>query len=37
MALSTATRPVRSFGGFTQRPEVDYDETFNPVIKFATV
>jgi hypothetical protein len=23
--------------GFTQRPDVDYDETFNPVIKFATV
>jgi hypothetical protein len=23
--------------GFTQRPRVDYDETIDPVIKFATV
>jgi hypothetical protein len=23
--------------GFTQRPRVDYDETFNPVVKFSTV
>jgi hypothetical protein len=23
--------------GFTQRPEVDYDQTFSPVIKFATI
>jgi hypothetical protein len=23
--------------GFTQRPRVDYDETFNPVVNFATV
>jgi hypothetical protein len=23
--------------GFTQRPDVDYDETFNPVVKPATV
>jgi hypothetical protein len=23
--------------GFTQRPEVDYDETFSPTVKFATV
>jgi hypothetical protein len=25
------------FRGFTQRPDVDYDETFNPVVKPATV
>jgi hypothetical protein len=23
--------------GFTWRPEVDYDETFSPIVKFATV
>jgi hypothetical protein len=34
MALLTVTRLLR---GFTQRSEVDYDETFSTVIKPATV
>jgi hypothetical protein len=35
--LQTGARPVRSFQSFTQRPRVDCDETFNPVVKIATV
>jgi hypothetical protein len=35
MVLCSATRRIGSFG-FTQRPGVEYDDTFSPVVKPAT-
>jgi hypothetical protein len=37
MALLTGARLVGSSGGSLNAPEVDHNETFNPVVKPATV